>query len=75
MKDILQVEEAYGDLSILMFWLFFFVFFDYACMYEEYLHGLTSSLSGGQTLVKHVSLHPFLHLLHLLHLLHSLFTC
>ena len=42
------------------YWCFFvfFVFFDYACMYEEYLHGLTSSLTGGQTLVKHVPLHP-----------------
>lgn len=26
-------------------------------MYEEYLHSLTSSLTGGQTLVRHVP-HP-----------------
>lgn len=30
------------------------VFVFCACMYEEYLHSLTSSLSSGQTLVKHV---------------------
>lgn len=50
----LHVEEAYGGLSTLMF--IFYVCFICACMYEEYLHSLTSSLTGGQTLVKQV--HP-----------------
>lgn len=45
------MEEAYGDLSDIGV---FFVFC--VCMYEEYLHSLTSSLSCGQILVEHV--HP-----------------
>lgn len=64
MKDILMTWTAASGgglrrlINIDVFFLFCFVFFDYACMYEEYLHGLTSSLTGGQTLVKHVPLHP-----------------
>lgn len=48
----LQVEEADGDLSI----LFLFLNSYFACMYEEYLHSLTSSDSPVDKLllVKHV---------------------
>lgn len=44
-----RLKEIY---QILVFFLFVFC----VCMYEEYLHSLTSSLSCGQILVEHV--HP-----------------
>lgn len=55
----LQVEKAYGDLSILMFSFCPFYFFG-ACMYEEYLHSLTSSLSSEQHWSSMCALYPCL---------------
>lgn len=59
----LQVEEADGDLSI----LFLFLNSYFACMYEEYLHSLTSSDSPVDKLLLVKRVPPLL--------LHSLFTC
>lgn len=56
MKDILMTWTAVRGGG---FWRTvnldgFFVCLICCCMYEEYLHSLTSSLAGGQTLVKQV---------------------
>lgn len=59
MKDILMTwtsESGGGLWRFIRYWCFFVCFVFCVCMYEEYLHSLTSSLSCGQTLVKHV--HP-----------------
>lgn len=53
MKDVLMTWTAAsggGLWRLINIGVFVFC----ACMYEEYLHSLTSSLSSGQTLVKHV---------------------
>lgn len=57
MKDILMTWRAAcgGGLSRLINidgFLFLFLFFS-MCVYEEYLHSLTSSITNGQTLAKH----------------------
>lgn len=57
MKDILMTWTAArggGLWRTVNIDVYVFVCFICACMYEEYLHSLTSSLTGGQTLVKQV---------------------